>query len=212
MLGKVFVYGIPEERKNYQMALAQVGLEAHISRNPQEARDCVGLLLAGGGDLAPAWYGARNEGSHNIDTERDLSELYCTLDFARCRKPILGICRGIQVLAVAFGGGLEQDIPHHTGTATADRLHPTRAIGLLAELYGAHPVVNSWHHQSVRTIGGHFALQQWAEDGTVEGICHRKLPILGLQWHPERLCGSFAHADAVDGLAVFRWFRTQIEG
>ena len=124
--------------------------------------------------------------------------------FTAAEKPILGICRGLQALNVFFGGSLYAYIPGHQ-SPEGDILHATRAVGELAELVGTAPLVNSNHHQAVHRLGAGLSVRQWAGDGVIEGICHTALPILAVQWHPERL------RTGADGAAVFRWLRRRVE-
>ena len=107
--------------------------------------------------------------------------------FTAAEKPILGICRGLQALNVFFGGTLYAYIPGHQ-SPEGDILHATRAVGELAEL-----------------VGAGLSVRQWAGDGVIEGVCHTALPILAVQWHPERL------RTGADGAAVFRWLRRRME-
>lgn len=97
----------------------------------------------------------------------------------------MGICRGMQALNVFFGGTLYAYVPGHQ-VKGADILHDTRAVGELAELVGTTPRVNSNHHQAICRLGRGLGVRQWAADGVIEGICHSRLPVLGVQWHPER--------------------------
>lgn len=114
---------------------------------------------------------------------------------------VLGICRGHQVINVFFGGTLVQDLPGHGAAGDIDRLHFVRtAASPLRELYGERHVVNSAHHQAVDRLGSGLRALQWAPDGTVEALCHRTLPVWGVQWHPERTGGY------LDGVRLFRWF------
>ncbi len=108
------------------------------------------------------------------------------------RVPVLGICKGLQIINVGLGGTLYQDMPtarlHRY--AEGDQYHATviREGSWLYGLYGACAVVNSAHHQSIRTLGrGLCAVQHCPLDGCIEAVSHRELPILGVQWHPERL-------------------------
>ena len=124
--------------------------------------------------------------------------------FTAAEKPILGICRGLQALNVFFGGTLYAYIPDHQ-SPEGDIVHATRAVGELAGLVGTEPLVNSNHHQAVHRLGAGLSVRQWAGDGVIEGICHTALPILAVQWHPERL------RTGADGAAVFRWLRRCVE-
>lgn len=104
----------------------------------------------------------------------------------------------MQALNVFFGGTLYAYIHGHQ-LPEGDILHATRAVGELAELVGTEPLVNSNHHQAVHRLGAGLSVRQWAGDGVIEGVCHTALPILAVQWHPERL------RTGADGAAVFRW-------
>ena len=113
----------------------------------------------------------------------------------------LGICRGIQAVNVFLGGTLRQHIDGH-----GQSCHKVRCAPRLAALVGAAPTVNSYHHQAVGAVAPSLHAAAWAEDGTVEALLHDSAPILGVQWHPERmvppLCEDVAGANH---LAVFRW-------
>lgn len=167
---------------------------------------CDGLLLPGGGDLDPAYYGQVLQGGDPPEPGRDKREIALCRRFLSDGKPILGICRGAQVIAAALGGSLLQHIEGHDRVGGADRLHETRTAGLLLHLYGPEAVVNSAHHQAVDQPPPDCRLLQVATDGVIEAFCHNTLPVLGVQWHPERLCGRFARPDAVNGLPLFQAF------
>ena len=187
---------------NYLTALDLLGLSA---ANTPETADA--LLLPGGGDIHPRFYGQQVAGATDIDEARDLRELALVHTFAAEKKPIFGICRGLQIINVAFGGTLHQHIDNHAQLDGIDRLHETRTDDtLLRSLYGTRFTVNSAHHQSVARLGTGLHAVQWANDGTVEALRHATLPIFAVQWHPERLCGAFARRDAVDGALVLRAF------
>jgi putative glutamine amidotransferase len=157
-----------------------------------------GIILSGGGDIAPERYGQPNTASEDIAPARDETE-YRLLELAVERRlPVFGICRGIQVLNVFFGGGLIQDIPaqlhspiNHDGEGT----HPVTIIDPRIERVVEHGElhVNSYHHQGVTADLLAPDLEVFAvseADGVVEGVLHRTLPVIGVQWHPERLTPS----------------------
>jgi len=158
-----------------------------------EALDVDGLVLAGGGDVDPARYGAANTHSTEIAPERDATEL-ALLGWAAARgKPVVGICRGMQVINVHFGGALVQDIPALVPGARAhqDSAHAVAVTDArLADALGTRALeVNSFHHQAVTaaTCAPDLdALALSAPDGVIEALWHRTLPVLGVQWHPER--------------------------
>ena len=186
--------------KNYENALSLVG--ARCVETPWEA-DL--LLLPGGGDVHPRFYGQQINGSTDIDEARDGRELALVDEFLRAGKPIVGICRGLQLLNVYFGGTLRQYIEGHSQIDGVDRLHIINtAPGLLRELYGTRCTVNSAHHQAVWRLGTGLQVFACAEDGTVEAVGHRTLPVFAVQWHPERLCGAFARPESADGARLLR--------
>lgn len=179
---------------------------------PQPDPSCGGLVLCGGGDLDPALFGQENRGSHPPDRERDRAELALAEAFLTWGKPVLGICRGMQVLNVYLGGTLIQDLPPawraaHQGEE--DVYHPVRCRpgSRLERLLGPCPVVNSAHHQAVDRLGRGLTAAAWAPEGFVEGVEHSSLPILGVQFHPERLSGP----GRGEGSALFDWLLARVK-
>lgn len=159
-----------------------------------------GLLFTGGGDIDPALYGEYTlPACGGIDTLRDGMELALARLAARSDKPVLGICRGFQVLNVALGGTLYQDIPSQLPAAMAHRqkqperfpAHPVEAAEgtLLREIAGTDVFrVNSLHHQAVKDLAEGLVCNACAPDGVIEAASLPAHPwFLGVQWHPERL-------------------------
>lgn len=183
---KVYLDGDPVLYCNYRRAVEQAGGAVQFGGVPQA---CGALLLPGGGDLEPRRYGQEDQGSRDPDPKRDERELCLLEQFIQSGKPILGICRGLQVINVFFGGTLIQDLPGHGMVNGADRVHAVRtADPRMKRLCGGEwAAVNSAHHQAVDLLGKGLQVLQRAEDGVVEAFCHETLPILALQWHPERL-------------------------
>lgn len=193
----VYIRGEAEKYENYRRAVEAAGGTVCFGG---EAEDCCALLLPGGGDMEPWRYGQENTASRNLEPERDKEELELLEWFVSAGKPVLGICRGIQVINVFFGGTLYQNIEHHAAVDGVDRLHTVRtASSPLLPVCGRLCLVNSAHHQSSARLGRGLEAVQWAEDGTVEALCHRRFPVWGVQWHPERLPGEL-------GGALFRAF------
>lgn len=192
---KVFIPG--GRFHNYNKALTALG--AQVCFDAPE--DCAALLLPGGWDVHPRRYGEEIAGSEGIDEERDARELDAISFFLDRQRPILGICRGIQILNVALGGSLYQDIPGHKATEDGDTYHETTASDpMLIALYGERFTVNSSHHQAVKRLGDGLRSVQWADDGTVEAIRHESLPVFAVQWHPERM-----RAPTDGWLLIARW-------
>lgn len=159
-----------------------------------------GLVLSGGGDVSPTEYGEQDGGLlWSVDEQRDRSELLLARWAVAEARPLLAICRGIQVLNVATGGKLIQDIPtqvpdaltHSTlaGRPLPDIVHTVKvtAKSRLASLVGSGALeVNSAHHQAVETAGEGLCITARAPDGVIEGLEAPDHPFcLGVQWHPE---------------------------
>lgn len=208
MIPQLFLYGTPDHYRNYIQAVQAAGGTILASQDPEAWRGCCGLLLPGGGDVEPWRYGQKNTASTSMYPARDAAELALLKQFISARLPVLGICRGMQVLNVFLGGTLIQDLPGHSTAGGRDRLHHVRAIASPLDLWGREPLVNSAHHQAVDRLGSGLQAVQWAPDGTVEAICHQSLPVWGVQWHPERLTGSWSLSGAAEGGRLFQAFWT----
>ncbi len=171
-----------------------------------------GLLLAGGDDMDPSLFGQEDRGSRGIDRERDEAELALLDAFCGAGKPVFAICRGHQAVNVWLGGDLIQDlgpglVPFHQ-KEEGDQVHPIQAERgtLLHRLYGPVFPVNSSHHQGLGRLGRGLRATAWSEDGVVEAAEHETLPLICVQFHPERMTGTLARADTVDGGELFRVF------
>jgi putative glutamine amidotransferase len=168
-----------------------------------------GLLLTGGGDVAPGRFGEPpHPAVDEVSPARDELETGLTRRALSDHVPLLAICRGIQVLNVALGGTLVQDLPSEWPGALAHsqkapRHEPTHAVKVMGEgtrlgrVLGAPELeVNSQHHQAIKQVGEGLREVAWAPDGVVEGIeledDHRF--VLGVQWHPEELVDHDAAA------------------
>ena len=122
----VFCWGQPEQYGNYRTAVERAGGRTLQALDLSAAERCDALLLPGGGDVEPWRYGQTDTASRGLEPERDRAELALLEQFTAAGKPVLGICRGMQVINVFFGGTLIQDLPGHGQVRGADRLHPVR--------------------------------------------------------------------------------------
>ncbi|MBQ9262244.1 MAG: membrane dipeptidase [Prevotella sp.] len=165
------------------------------------------LILSGGGDINPLFGGDEpSPRLRGINQKRDLPELMITRLAYNRQIPILGICRGIQALAVALGGKVAQDISIQANvkhSQDADRAEQTHSIkiaedSILHSLYGEEKIyVNSFHHQAVKDTGDKFRVVAKSSDGIIEAMESSEYKsIIGVQWHPECL---------EDGMPLFRW-------
>ncbi len=155
------------------------------------AKQMDGLLLSGGDDIHPRYYGEEITGKVNLSpdrrTEFDIALLKETLALG---KPALGICLGVQTMNVYFGGTLHQDMPGHKATDT-DLRHEVALVGesRLKQMLGVERVtVNSYHHQAIKEPAKELLPSAVSDDGIVECL---ELPgksfVVGVQWHPERM-------------------------
>lgn len=180
-----------------------------------------GLVLQGGNDIAPESYGETPiDPRWHGDRVRDRYEMQLVEAFVDARKPVLGICRGHQLINVAFGGTLYQDIPtqlpgaiaHHDAGLYERRLH---AINLVqgTHLAGLYPgtlqaAVNSIHHQAVKDVGRDLVVEAIAvPDGLVEAIRWRGPGyVFGMQWHPEFMALETLDEEQLDGKPILADF------
>ena len=155
------------------------------------------LMLTGGGDLNPALYGEeRHRTVKGVSNERDAAEMEVIKLALDRGLPILAICRGMQILNVALGGTLIQDIAdERPGSLVhgplADHLVQVAPGSRLRDILGTDALeVNSRHHQAIGTLGDGLQAVAWSSDGVVEGIEMPGQWVVGVQWHPEDLIGD----------------------
>lgn len=205
----------PGAAPNYENAILAAGGQPVVRYCPEADPSFDGLLLTGGGDVEPQHYGQPDRGCVLLDPERDGAELALARAYLAAGKPILGICRGMQVLNVVLGGTLVQDLgealnPFHR-RLEADKVHPIRTVesSLLHTLYGPLFHVNSAHHQAADTPGRGVLISARSEGGVAEALELPGKPVLGVQFHPERMTGPLLRPDTADGAAIFQWFLAQ---
>ncbi len=185
---------------------APVPLPPHLDGSARDAlwQRLDGLLLTGGGDVAPERFGeSPHEAVYDVAPARDALELELTERALAGGVPLLAICRGIQVLNVALGGSLIQDLPTEVPgeivhSQKAAREQPTHDVKVMLEgtrlgaiVESAELRVNSFHHQAIRRLGRGLREAAWAPDGVIEGVDmpEARALVVGVQWHPEDLVG-----------------------
>ena len=186
------------------LAAGGVAMHVPIDADPSDVLDrCDGILLSGGADIGPEWYGRPSEtDDYPPEPERDRFEMGLMDLAAERATPVLGICRGLQLANVHGGGTLHQDVPVHAryDVAPSSETHRVTFVpdSVLADLYGGSKTVNSLHHQTIDDVAPRYRVTARSDDGTVEGIEHLDLPVLGVQWHPEMMADR-------DADPIFRW-------
>ena len=197
-------------RRDYSRRLRKAGglplLLPHTEQPLSEAdaaaylAGCHGLLLTGGGDLEPWRYGRSPGPDTDIDAPRDQAEIALVQAAWRMKLPLFGVCRGAQVINVALGGDIYQDLDADLGQG-ADRgnslhqhgseerygvHHPVEVTDAeLARLIGKRPMVNSHHHQGLRRLAPGLTAAAFAPDGLCEAFVGCDRPLIAVQWHPE---------------------------
>lgn len=195
----------------YVDAAQRLGAETYGGYLPDVDTSYDGLVLCGGGDVDPKYYKQPIDGSMDIDNARDEAEFALFKAYIDAGKPVFGICRGFQLINIYFGGSLYQDIPEanlHTRIKDVDSAHKVTADedSVVGKLYGKEFSVNSSHHQALKDLGKGLKATAYWQDKYVEAVEHTELPILGVQWHPERTCFTMARKDTCDGSKLFEYF------
>jgi putative glutamine amidotransferase len=222
LLPKVLIGGYQTKVDNYESALKQLNIIPIVAFCESMASnyhflasidmaDYDGLLLPGGGDIDPHFFHKKNNGSRGIDFSLDMLQFELLDLFVHAKKPVLGICKGLQIINVFFGGNVIQDLPTSKLHAWdgEDKVHPTTSVPgtFISCLYGKTLMVNSAHHQGIGALGKNLFTAQASCDSVVEAFYHESLPILAVQWHPERMSFHKKRNDTVDGKAIFEYFK-----
>jgi putative glutamine amidotransferase len=192
-----------------EKVIAAGGDPIHLSsaldqRTVDDLTDAV--ILSGGLDLDPRTYESEVTGLVGaFDTVQDTFDIAVVRQSLTSGRPVLGCCRGAQIINVACGGTLIEDLPtlgvqgHNVRqfppSSTRHRVELIEGT-IVNSIYGLATEVNSFHHQAVNSLGRDLRVSGRASDGTIEAVEHRDLPLVGVQWHPE------LH-DGVEG--IFAW-------
>lgn len=159
---------------------------------------CDGIILTGGVDIHPRYYGEEIlKECGDFDCFRDQFEWFLLEEVSKQQKPILGICRGIQMLNVFYGGTLYQDLGLKSDCILMHNQKGSRGFGshtisicensFLYDVFGKQAFVNSYHHQAIKDLANGFKITATSQDDVVEGIEHTQLPIWAVQFHPEMM-------------------------
>ena len=203
-LGKYYLPGL------YVEAVYQAGgtplLLPPVPTNPELMLEPLdGLVLIGGGDIEPSLYnGISHPTIYNVDPQRDTFELALIEVALKQQLPLLGICRGLEIMVVAEGGDLIPHVPERYGESVIHRStepepaqHRVQILptSQLAKVMGTtEATVVSIHHQATQTVPPGWRVVAWADDGLIEAIEHEQHPFaLAVQWHPELSLNDPAH-------------------
>lgn len=192
---KVYILtdNIPEK---YIEACKKVGIETEYGMEYNQV-NFDGLLIPGGGDIDPNYYGQENYASVKINAKRDEVTFEAIKYCVENHKPILGICLGVQYINVALGGTLKQDIPNHK---QVEHKIKVKENNILYDYVGGCYVTNSKHHQCIDNLGEGLKIIAKSEDGIIEAVEDKQNKILGSQWHSEEMEDS----------SIFEIFKTML--
>ncbi len=202
---------------NYCRALIRAGATPIMTAggDPGElAQIADAVLFTGGKDIEPQRYGESN--TFNIVSDSELDEMVLSLfpAFPQAKKPIFGICRGIQTINVAMGGTLYQHVPGQVTLSAHKQVyedgisrHMMHSVpgSFIDKLFGPEFETNSYHHQAVKVPGPGLKVAAMTDEGVIEAIEHETLPIAAVQWHPERMIGE-ENTNLTDMMPLFRYF------
>lgn len=198
------------------LALWLVGIRpirVSVTHGPKDPRGIAGLIVGGGDDISPEHYGGDVNAKVRTDSARDELEIHWIRWALSENRPVLGICRGAQLINVVRGGSLHADIrPLRNRTSNRNSLLPRKRLRLagdsrLARLMGcAAPGINSLHHQAVDRVGRGLRAVGWDCDSLIQAIeASDGSPVLGVQWHPEYLLYLPRH------FSLFVWLAGEVK-
>ena len=194
----------------YETAFARCGAEPTAQYLPEVDLSYDALVLCGGDDVDPKYYGQENTACGAIDPDRDAAEFALLDAYVKAGKPVMGICRGLQLINVYFGGSLHQHIEAvemHRQSKEHYVVHAVEAMSgsYLESIYGKHFFINSYHHQAIDRLGQGLHVVARSE-GAIEAVVHEQKPVFAVQWHPEKLSFEWRREDAVCGEPLLQHF------
>ena len=210
---KKVAFAASEYSENYIDALRENNIETVVTLDVAEALKCDGLLLPGGGDIDPVYFNEEMNGANEPDKALDKAQFALLDAFVKAGKPVLGICRGLQLINVYFGGSLYQDLENkegHMDKNNKDNVHTVTVSfegNIFEKLYGKSFFINSSHHQGIKRVGDELREVLRSQDGVCEAVVHDSLPIIATQFHPERMSYKLKREDTVNGEDIFKYFK-----
>lgn len=154
---------------------------------------CDALIIPGGYDIAPFYFDDVYDSTCTFykDATQDSRDFKIIDAFVKKQKPILGICRGLQLINVYFKGTLHQHIDIRKHEQQHEHTISISSNSFLNTCIPSNCNVNSYHHQAIATLGNHLQISATSYDGYIEAIQHETLPIIAVQWHPELISNDF---------------------
>ena len=150
---------------------------------------CDAFLITGGDDLHSKWYNEElSPKAGTIHLEMDEVDKYVIEYAIKTKKPMMGICRGLQAINVFMGGSLIQHIEDNSHKEIANNVEfiTVKNGSVFDRVYNDNSKINSYHHQCIKTLAPNFTICGYSHN-CIEAICHNELPIIAVQWHPERI-------------------------
>ncbi len=181
---KVFIYDNGYKLTSYIKAVLSVNSTPILTKDLSKLNDCNALLLTGGGDICPAFYGESVNLYGNYDYLTDIAEFYLLKECIKTKKQVVGVCKGMQLINVFFNGSLDSlpdDRLSNHYTFSKDVSHQITLKN------GNTFTVNSMHKQRIKNLGDNLQIEAVSSDGIIEAISHKSYKVFGVQFHPERM-------------------------
>ena len=187
----IFIFDNGINPKNYFNALTNINSNITYSNNVFDSLNCDALLLTGGGNIYPKIYNSCPL-KEKYEPQVDMQEMFLLHQFYTQNKVVVGICKGMQLINVYFGGTLQKTTKHQ---ASFDIYHPiiTYKNTFLHTLFKEQLIVNSCHQEKIDKLGKNLKISAVSPDGVIEAIQGENSKIFGVQFHPERMQKDFAN-------------------